>query len=136
MQFVSLQFMKTQIHTMTFCYFDVSSDDLLQLTWFMKAFLSSEESFSSPISCIHALVSPLKSMLSPFPSDWHIVRPVLWWGISQRSRIVPLSWYLWELSLISSFILQCYENMLKSLLLINSSDIVFLFISNKQGNRN
>lgn len=136
MQFVSLQLLKTQIHTMTFCYFDGFSDDLLQLIGFKKDFLSSEESFSPPISCIHALVSPLKSMLSPFPPEWHVVGPMLWSEISQKSRIVRLSWFLWELSLISSIILQYYENMLKSLLLINSSDIVFLFISNKQGNWN
>lgn len=41
---------------------------------------------------------------------------------------------LLELRMISSFTLQCYENMLESLSLINSSDIVFLFFSNNQEN--
>lgn len=71
----------------------------------------------------------------PFLQTYNSAGPVLWWGISHRSR-VGLCPDLWELRTVSSLILQCYGNTLKNLLLINFSDIVFLFLPNKQGNRN
>lgn len=66
-------------------------------------------------------------------------RMIIQWHLCYHERFLtgsgqPLcSHLLWKWSLISFFILQGYENMLKSLLLINSPDIAFRFLSNKQG---
>lgn len=81
-----------------------------------------------------------------FTTQWQHCHPysrlITQWVLSYDEEfLIGSGWPLcsnliWELSMISFFILQCFENMLKSLLLINSSDIVFLFLSDKQGNWN
>lgn len=88
----------------------------------------------------HAHIYPgfiLNAQILILSSRW-VIRQDLWYGeellIGPGSSLCPD--LLWELRMISPFILQCHENMLKSFLLMNFSDTVFLFLLNKQGNWN
>lgn len=48
------------VHATIFCYLDLPSDDLLQLTWFLNHPVFTRKP-RCPISPIHALVSPLNA---------------------------------------------------------------------------